>query len=429
MFYKILKKISLCLSVFFISLSVANIGLGYEFRKDSEKISSFLQAKNQLEKARITILFDDTYRENIRNKFDLVEVKASLINGLAEYLAITDPFLVNDYLINNKLSAQEVLHNQNLRQDALNQFKNNYFLTIIISSVDRNNMMVKYSLFDKNKSPEIAFTSLHAIDSKLARFEKTVGDKVTTSIKSTNKAIGAFVDDYYFNSDNYSVGPWSYYHPSAFLNNAKGFHLTGSFWLKDITTADISLNNLRLDYRFPKFDIAQLSVASNGSSLGHFHSGYAYGKVNLVNQENSGVPLFLSLGMKARFYWNNDENDEFKNTAESSKNLDQLSFYLAINYYISPLHLVVGGYLDNLYSGIDLDWFALDNMVVSSHIWLPRVNEEGEESGNKSADQPVKYFDVDWALAVSYAATDYFSMNLSHQHRPNKFSIGFKFHI
>ena len=399
------KLVGLALTL--IASGYFNLAVGYDFTQDSKRMLDQLAAEDN-QPPRLTLLFLEPRQQNLKYIVDLVQLKAQLVNDFAEFFGVTDPFFVADYLADQGITPSLLLNDPELRNKAKLQFGNDYFLKISITAVTSDNLGLSYILYDEQGAPRYSFDSLHRIEAPNQTKPPPLKQNESFTLPKLNIA-------------GTKGEPWGYYHPRAFVH--EGIYLQTSLWIHDFKRAEVSGRNFRLGYNYGQ--LVEWGLVANGSEFKRLHSGYLQAKLQFINEDIVKAPLFMALGIKTRYYWDEDDNRDFdyevpnEPKTEEFKDLDKLSFYLAVDYRLDPLKLMLSGYWDNLNLGFDANFYLPYRAIAGLHLWAPTA-----ESDFKEPSQDHKYSDPDLALSLRQLTTSKLSLELSYQRRPDLLAIG-----
>lgn len=405
--------------------------LGYDFTKDAEEIiqnikksdPNFIQEDNQI---RLTVLFDESNRSELKKKIDLVKIKSDLVNSLASKVKVTNAYTVIDYLKDKKISALDIINESDIRFKTVDDFKNTHFLLVdfIVSSDEK--LVVIYQIYEALEFTSTGLKIQHTIEQSSSNFlaDNNLSIESIKDKKNLQKA-GVSIKNFFLSGINFGsvLAAWNYFHPTAFLNKTdKSFMLDTNIWMYDSSRVNISLRHLRLGFRFKIF---QSSIVLNGDEFKRLQSGYVYLKINILNESNlNNFPLFGSFGIKIRYYLNPDSTHL---QTGANKNKDAITFFGALNYRIDigrSYKGFIGFYIDNVGLNLDLDMLFPYNFLVGSSLLIPRINRTVREK-----NQPINYSSANFVFYLKHITNQYFEIAANYEIRTKSFSLGFKIKI
>ncbi len=408
---KLLQKLAFSSLLFLLS---AGQLLAYDFQPDTEQVLEELKNNGEnIAQIKLAVFFIES-QPALKYAIDLSATKAEFIETMSQKLLLADPFITSDYQQSKKIDYDFFKNRDQKIKSIYSDLQNSHILTVEFQAINNQQLTTKYELFDKNGDSQFKFSRSQGLT-----------PKNTVTKNPVSNAFAPLAGLNLFRQSVRNGEPWGYYHPRAFLGrNDNSFYLNTTLWAKSFSEPDITIRTLRLDYRYR---ITELGIVANGNEGGSPHSAYIHGKVSVLNEESVGYPVFLSLGIRQRLYWNSknlDFTNKNLNDAESEKSKDKFTLYLSADYRIDQIGVVGGFYIDNLNKGADISIAAPLKTVLALDLWFP-----GNSGSYTAKDNKLSYSEVDWALSIKHLTTEYFTFQVNYQRRPNTLGLSFSFDI
>jgi len=321
---------------------------------------------------RLVLVFKTVQREELKQRFNLIEVKRQLAHELTRSFRVADPIVTAQVMRKNSLTYDRLLGDATLSEALADRTQAELILLIAIEP-EQENLSVKTKLITTSNQP---LSNQAMVLGPKRNKDMVLGPKVTSrppkekaakeparQIKQPKSVVSQFggTGGFEFQAQDFLEDhndSWVDMNPTAFLNPMPSyFELT--VWPKNLPDTDIRAKRFR--YEMTLEGLAQFGVQGNGNNNMGAHSGYFHAKVPLVAFEE----FSFAAGYRRRVFWN-PENTEFNrglSVDSFNDKRNRSTLFGVLSSKNRNFGVLLNGYLDNQSFGAGAKYLLTEDIM------------------------------------------------------------------
>jgi hypothetical protein len=338
--------------------------VGNQFSQVRNSLLSDLAAVNDGQANRLAIVYHVPEQEQVKARYNLVQLKRDLSYELVKSFAVADPVTVQEIFDRNQLTYRQLRDDDHILKQFADRADSTRLLFVELR-LRQDRLMADMQLVNRERrvisqlqmeiKPEAAATVVAqpatTTTTDRSRLQRSQPSKTVIQSFNTNFAPKSFLPD---QNDS-----WLFLSPTALIQ-PKMFGVEMLLWLKHLGEVDIRPVRMRLDMRVIErlqFGLQLYGISERPeaeipvSNLRHeqgVHSLYASVKYQVADEDD--LPFALSLGMRRRLYWDENNTDFINSTPDINDKNDrynQITLQGALTGRIDAVGLLYSLYLDS----------------------------------------------------------------------------------
>ncbi|OGH01521.1 MAG: hypothetical protein A2600_12085 [Candidatus Lambdaproteobacteria bacterium RIFOXYD1_FULL_56_27] len=333
----------------------------------------------------VALVFRTLGREDLKERFNLVEIKRDLAHELAKSFKIPDPLISAEVLRNNGLTYDKLLANANLTEEFAK--RNQADLVLLVSIEPKGEDLLLGAKLVTTRNQPLSNQQLELSPKGKQKQARPSGEQASlvrvqlpkSGLKQKSRTVAQFGGEG-FNPKDFAGDQndsWVEMNPTAFLNPVNNF-IQATVWAKNLPDTDVRFKRLRYEYTLP--DLLQFGFQGNGNDQSGPHSAYAHVKVQVVNIEEFAA----AIGYRRRVMWNSENTDFNQGHAVDSFNdkRNKSTLFASVSRKETSLGLLGNLYLDNQQVGLGAKFLVTEEIKVIADSYYnfydkPLVSNDG----------------------------------------------------
>lgn len=310
---------------------------------------------------KVAIVFNNDSRDQIKQTYNLVELKKDLSRELLKSFDVADPMIVQEIVTTNQLQYNQLAGNKSILGQFAERANSNHVVLVDLQPKSVT-LVADIKLINRD------FTTISNVVTEILPESASQASQSNQVIAQTSEPTNAVYQSFNMDFGSRQFSPdhndsWIYFSPTALVNpETNAIHL--ALWFKDVGEVDVQAVRFRYDLKVLnvlQFGIQSYAIAekihsqaeapNSSKEVGH-HSTYLSFKYLVVDE--TVLPVNIAVGLRRRILWDPDNND-FRSRDQVDEDKDPDEYDKAVErdeendrYNTLTLQLMVTGKIETI---------------------------------------------------------------------------------